>query len=123
MPNTYAMHEGKRVTMELDQVGVSADAPEWAVQQWNVTLRHGKRIMMFPYYGGGLASEPSAGDVVEDLESNADTLNRTFEDWALEFGYDPDSRSAERTFRACRDLGERFVILVERAQPRNSPGV
>ena len=112
MPNTYTVHDGKRITMTADQVGVQDGAPSWAKQQWNITLRHGRKRMTFPYYGGGAASDPTAEDVVEDMVRNAETLQCGFDVWAADYGYDVDSRSAERIFRACRDLGERFVILV-----------
>ena len=41
-------------------------------------------------------------DVIYSLSSETDALNYSaFEPWAQEFGYDPDSRSAEATYRAC----------------------
>jgi len=112
MPNTYTMHDGKRITMAADQVGVSDGAPEWAAQQWNITLRHGRKRMSFPYYGGGMASDPTADDVVETLTLDSHALSVSFEEWCDDYGYDSDSRSAEATYRACRKLGERFARLL-----------
>ena len=110
MTYAYTVHDGKRITMTADQVGVAEDAPEWARQQWNITLRHGRKRMTFPYYGGGMASDPSAEDVIEDMLGNASTLTYScFHEWAADYGYDADSRSAEQTYRACRRLGERFA--------------
>lgn len=111
MPNTYTMHEGKRITMTAEQVGVSDGAPEWARQEWRVTLRNGRKRMTFPYYGGGAAMDPSADEVVEDLAMNAGALSVSFDEWCMEYGYDTDSRSAERTYRACRKIGARFARL------------
>ncbi len=47
---------------------------------------------------------PKLADVIYCLVSDADVLNYSnFEDWANEFGYDPDSRSAEKTYKQCLD--------------------
>jgi hypothetical protein len=112
MPNTYAMHGGKRVSMSADQRGVSDRAPGWARQEWRITLRCEGRRMSFPYYGGAAASDPSADDVVESLTLDASALGVSFPEWCAELGYDTDSRSAESTYRACRSLGRRFARLL-----------
>jgi hypothetical protein len=112
MPNTYTMHDGKRIGMTADAVGVADGAPEWAKQQWNVTLRHGRRRMSFPFYGGGAASDPTADDVVESLILDGSASSASFEDWCADYGLDTDSRSDLATYRACRRLGERFARLL-----------
>jgi TusA-related sulfurtransferase len=112
MPSTYAMHDGKRITMTSDQRGVSERAPEWAKQEWRVTLRHNGKRMTFPYYGGGAASNPSADDVVESLTMDASALSQDFAEWCDEFGYDVDSRQAHKTYNACRSLGKRFARMM-----------
>lgn len=40
---------------------------------------------------------------------NAGALSVSFDEWCVECGYDADSRSAERTYRACRKIGARFA--------------
>jgi hypothetical protein len=46
--------------------------------------------------------EPDPTDVIWSLVQDADVLNySSFEQWAQEFGYDPDSRSAEKIYRLC----------------------
>ena len=45
---------------------------------------------------------PDPVDVLYSLTMDSGALNYgTFEDWASEFGYDTDSRSAESAYRAC----------------------
>jgi len=45
---------------------------------------------------------PDAPSVIASLVLDADVLNHgSFEDWAGDFGYDVDSRNAEKTYRAC----------------------
>ncbi len=51
------------------------------------------------------AIEPKAEDVLYSLVSDSDVLNSSgFEDWASNYGYETDSRSAEATYRACLEL-------------------
>jgi hypothetical protein len=45
---------------------------------------------------------PDATDIMYGLISNSSALDHAdFESWASDFGYDTDSRSAERTYLAC----------------------
>ena len=48
---------------------------------------------------------PDPCDVLSSLALDASILDAgSFEDWASEFGYDPDSRKAEATYRACLEI-------------------
>lgn len=47
---------------------------------------------------------PSILDVVSSLLLDADVCGRSFEEWASDFGYDTDSRQAEKIYRACQDI-------------------
>lgn len=48
---------------------------------------------------------PPIGDVLQALARDSDVLDYAgFEQWALEFGYDTDSRAAESIYRQCVDL-------------------
>lgn len=65
-----------------------------------------------PWGNGGKAiaghkpiAAPPIGDVLQALARDSDVLDYAgFEQWALEFGYDTDSRSAESIYRQCVDL-------------------
>lgn len=60
---------------------------------------------LFHVTPSGPAIEPKAADVVRSLALDADVLNHAdFESWASEFGYDKDSRSAEKIYRACLEI-------------------
>jgi hypothetical protein len=49
--------------------------------------------------------EPNPVDVLYSLAADANALDyATFEDWAQDFGYDTDSRSAEKVYRACLEI-------------------
>lgn len=48
---------------------------------------------------------PDAVDVFASLTLDSSVLDAGgFEDWASEYGYDTDSRQAEKTYRACLDI-------------------
>lgn len=51
---------------------------------------------------GQFLTAPKITDVLYSLVSDSDVLNYSdFEDWASDFGYDHDSRSAEKVYQAC----------------------
>jgi hypothetical protein len=55
---------------------------------------------------GAAITPPSMDDVLGSLASDADAINYAdFDQWAAEYGYDPDSRAAFRTYKACLDIG------------------
>jgi hypothetical protein len=53
--------------------------------------------------GLGLTGEPTTAMVLDSLASDASGCESagSFDNWASEYGYDTDSRKAERTYRAC----------------------
>lgn len=53
----------------------------------------------------GAPINPDAASVVHCLIMDADVLDyRNFEEWAGEVGFDPDSRKAEATYKACMEI-------------------
>ena len=72
---------------------------------YSVTLKRGRRQLTVPFgMGYGLSNEPTAQDVLESLLSDASSADQDFEDWCGEYGYDTDSRKAERTYDQVRHL-------------------
>lgn len=56
---------------------------------------------------------PSITDVLHSLVLDASAIDAgTFEEWAAEFGYDTDSRSAESSYRACLDIGLKLRAMI-----------
>lgn len=54
---------------------------------------------------GGAAIVPSLLDVIYSLVMDSDVLESVgFEDWASNYGYNVDSRQAEKTYRACLEI-------------------
>ena len=69
---------------------------------WRCTLRCGdKRMTVYYSQGPAIVGEPNAADVLDCLASDAASYESagSFESWASDYGYDTDSRKAERTYR------------------------
>lgn len=71
--------------------------------------------MSVPYsQGSAWTTDPTAADVLDSLASDAFGVDnaRDFSDWCADYGYDTDSRAAERTWNQCkrlRDYLHRFL--------------
>lgn len=56
---------------------------------------------------------PLLRDVLYSLLMDADAINyASFEDWAIDFGYDVDSRKAESIYRACLEIGLKLRAMI-----------
>ena len=122
----------KGITCKVSQVADNpamrpANSASAQEKQWYREASHYKgtlkrpdgRRMKVPFSCGSACGKPDAATVLDCLCSDA-TFPDTFEDFCSEFGYDTDSRRAERTFKAClktRDelrefLGDDFDAVV-----------
>ena len=88
-----------------------------SMDHWKVTLgirRHQARprqmTLVFSQGYGHHGAEPKVSSVLDCLASDSASIENAqgFEDWASEFGYDPDSRKAERAFKACEHQAKRL---------------
>lgn len=69
------------------------------------TGRKARHFVNTGFIGKGEPILPSREDVFNSLTMDADVLNySSFEDWAGCFGYDEDSRSGEKVYRACLEI-------------------
>lgn len=72
---------------------------------WKTTLHMGKRRLTVAFHqGSGHREDPTAADVIGCLVSDVPSGEMSFEDFCSSFGSDPDSRKAERTWKACKRL-------------------
>jgi hypothetical protein len=56
-------------------------------------------------WSGQMEITPDRLDVISSLVMDSRVLDYgTFEEWAEDFGFDPDSRKAEATYRACMEI-------------------
>ncbi len=79
---------------------------------YRCTLRYkGRQYSLDFWQGVGISGDPTAESVLECLLSDA-SVSDGFEEFCGEFGYDTDSRKAERLHKAClkiRDNMERLL--------------
>ena len=71
-------------------------------RHWRCTIRKDRRRMTVYFSrGSAISGEPSVGDVLDCLASDASGYEnaRGFEDWCAEYGYDTDSRKAVKIYR------------------------
>jgi hypothetical protein len=81
-----------------------SDGHTYYQDDWACELRCGKRQMTIDFHmgKGHEGKEPTVEDVLSSLCLDASGLENAgdFEDWARDYGYDPDSRKAESIYRA-----------------------
>ena len=79
--------------------------PAWQHEAYQVTIARGADSYSTTYrQGTGHTTAPTVSQVVSCLLSDARSADEhTFESFCSEFGYDDDSRTAERAYVACRD--------------------
>lgn len=77
---------------------------------YKVTLRcRNRQMTLFFSQGYGIDHEPDPYSIFCCLVSDTWSVRNTpsFEEWARDLGYDPDSRTAEKTFKACEKQAEK----------------
>ena len=76
----------------------------------------GNHEPMTVYFSQGSAHKknPTLAEVLDCLASEASGVDnaRSFEDWASEYGYDTDSRKAERTYQICKKQAQELKALL-----------
>src|ERR1700690_1900550 len=96
--------------------------PNMPNDQWSLGARHwfcvltGRAGKMEFYFSQGAAhtKPPTLPEILDCLASDAATVEnaRSFEDFAAELGYDPDSRAAEKTYNICRKQAMELANLL-----------
>ena len=113
------------ITLQLTQIPCRTDK---ASDQWSKDARHfhmtitrtGKKDQIAIEYSQGSAIKtlPDIEDIVFCLLGDSDPVinGYTFEEWASNFGYDVDSRSAEKIYRSCVDTGKKMLKMFSRQE-------
>lgn len=92
-----------RMVAELTEANPNMTDMPRGSNHWKCVLRCGRRSMTVPFsQGPAICREPTAEDVLDCMSSDASGYEnaRSFEEWAGEYGYDTDSRKAERVWNA-----------------------
>ena len=99
------------------EYGVKTDwdkLDEWQkkAHPYTVTLKYDKRQMTIPFFmGSALTHEPTDTDVIPCLLADYSVVNESFEDFCMNFGYDEDSRKAEKIYNQCQKNGKKLEKL------------
>lgn len=96
-----------------DRKDVDKKEQEWqdSAFHYKVTLKRGsKRLTTYFSMGAAHREPPEADEVLDSLASEASGIDnaRDFDDWAAEYGYDTDSRKAEKIYNACKTISEKL---------------
>lgn len=115
--------ESLGVTVESRYLGFQREPgepgkPDWPHFAFAVTVRRaGESDAIETPYRMGMAHannpHPKPADVLHSLLSDGDAYfdSLTFEEWAANLGFDPDSRKAEAAYRACDETGRRLARM------------
>jgi hypothetical protein len=104
--------ESRRVRLEANYGEARGEGFEGAYHNWRVTLKYRGRQLTTDFFGGAMVTDPSAADVLSSLLMDARVGEETFEDFCSDFGYEPDSRDAHKTWQACTRMAPRVRRLL-----------
>lgn len=107
--NNILSKAGYTFTVANKGLGRMNEADERDMNKWSAAFKDSKThsAVVFDYYTGtGLQEDgkpvpPCAADVLYCLLNDRSAVGQTFEQWAGNYGYDTDSRAAERIYNAC----------------------
>ena len=88
---------------------------DWApdAHHYRCTLTYGTRRMTTPFHqGSACKGDPDLLTVLGCLFSDAQAGEDSFEDFCSEFGYETDSRKAEKTWKSCASMNVRLHKLL-----------
>jgi hypothetical protein len=90
---------------------------EWnrGASHWKITLRcRGRQMTTYFSQGSAISGLPTAADLLDCLASDSSGIEnaRSFEDWCSEYGYDTDSRKAEKTFKVCERQAQKLKTFL-----------
>jgi hypothetical protein len=106
------MENTKQVNMDLIYIGRSK-LNSWDCNEWSVELEYEGRTIETKFYTGLAILEPTVDDVLHSLLMDGRASDySSFEEWASDFGYDEDSRSAEATYHDCLENGRKIQKLL-----------
>jgi hypothetical protein len=101
----------------IAEYGVKTDwnkLDEWQqkAHPYTVTLKYDKKQMTVPFFmGPALTHEPTDKDVIPCLLTDYSVMNDSFEDFCANFGYDEDSRKAEKIYNQSIKNGKKLENL------------
>lgn len=107
----------EKVSATCEHVGVGRmhEDDKNVMHHWKVSLRfEGRRLTVDFWQGLGNKDAPKAADVLECLLSDVTSYEYagSFKSFAEEFGFDGDSRKAERIYKVCGKMAPKLRKLL-----------
>lgn len=100
------------IWMSCDRTDKNPNMPDSkGMDHWKCTFRRGNtRLTAYFSMGSGHGGkEPTVNQVFDCIVSDAATVKSyDFEEFCSDLGYDPDSRTAERIYKACGHAAARL---------------
>ena len=101
-----------RITSKATLVDRNPNMDDERMDHWRVTLKWppGRMTVYFSKGMGHHGVEPATSEVLDCIASDSASYENDtdFEEWASNFGYDTDSRTAKRTFEAVKRQSDRL---------------
>lgn len=98
------------------KAGTAVAKSDWqkTATSYRITLNYKGKQMSVDFWCGSLCDTPNAFDVMYNLCADACGLQNSscFEEWAQEYGYDEDSREAERIYNAVKSQTKRLKNML-----------
>ncbi len=105
------IEDGPHPAVEQMEDGTRWDHYAYEIRLLNADL--GTEMVIAWKHGTGITEGPDERpeEVIDCLISDAWGYenSRSFEEWAGEYGYDPDSRKAEQIYRTVKSQSEEFI--------------
>ena len=103
---------GHRVIFKPDQYNIDRQALSDCVNKRSIMAENIRKNMadcVKPF-------APFAASVLFSLINDGQALCLSFNQWCVEYGYDPDSMKAFRTYQSCCEIGEKLERVFTRRQ-------
>jgi hypothetical protein len=110
-------------------IGESVDHDKWRHDLWIITIDRARKPLFITQYRTGLGLRkkvsfntaglqiaPTAAGVLYSLTIDAASVNSSFDDWALEFGYDSDSIKSANIYQECCKIGKELRNVFSAAE-------
>jgi len=105
-----------RISIKSEYADANKAAPDWKdANHYKVTLKYGRRqYTTYFSQGYGITGDPDAEGVLNCLALDSSGIENTssFEGWCCEYGYDTDSRKAEKIFKVCERQAKKLKVFL-----------
>jgi len=108
----------QKLTMECGRVDSRSDGlnnEAHLTRHFRCRIRKGaKQMSLYFSQGSAHVKDPTLEDTLESLSLDGSSYDnsRGFEDWAAEYGYEPDSRKAEKIYKAVKRQQDQLERLL-----------